>query len=109
MQLKHKLKIRSSNGPEVLLKVVKNPVTQHLPAGAVRIGTSVKGELVNINEFVKTLPQDQPVVYVFGSHAHGPCEVDYTEKSIAISSYPLAASVALARLCGAYEQLWNIL
>lgn len=67
------------------MKVVKNPVTQHLPAGARKIGTSVTGELVNINKFVETLPADEPVVYVVGSHAHGPADVDYTEQSIAIS------------------------
>ena len=38
VQLLHKLSIRAVNGNKKLLKVVKNPVTQYLPIGAVRIG-----------------------------------------------------------------------
>lgn len=40
VQLLYKLKIRAADGPEVLLKVIKNPVTQHFPAGARKVGTS---------------------------------------------------------------------
>jgi rRNA small subunit pseudouridine methyltransferase Nep1 len=36
VQLLHKLKIRAANGPETLLKVIKNPITAHLPASAMR-------------------------------------------------------------------------
>lgn len=89
VQLLHKLKIRASDGPDVLLKVIKNPVTQHFPAGAVKIGTlsrflrscilqlftwgflrgcccaiagtSVQGDLVDMKEFVPTLPE-KPIV-----------------------------------------------
>ena len=31
VQLLHKLSIRAANGPHKLLKVIKNPVTDHLP------------------------------------------------------------------------------
>lgn len=34
VQLLHKLKIRSADGNEMLLKVIKNPISRHLPAGA---------------------------------------------------------------------------
>jgi rRNA small subunit pseudouridine methyltransferase Nep1 len=34
VQLLHRLKIRSSDGKDMLLKVVKNPISRHLPAGA---------------------------------------------------------------------------
>lgn len=36
VQLLHKLKIRASNGPETLLKIIKNPIEAHLPASAPR-------------------------------------------------------------------------
>lgn len=39
-----------------------------------QFATSVTGELVDINEFVAPLP-DEPVVFMVGSHAHGPAEV----------------------------------
>lgn len=109
VQLLHKLKIRASDGPEVLLKCVKSPVTQHLPAGCIKIGTSVTGDLVNIQDFVPTLPENQDVAFVFGSHAHGPADVDWTEKSISISQYPLSASTAIGRTLGAFENHWGVL
>jgi len=108
VQLLHKLKIRASDGPEVLLRVIKNPITDHLPAGSLKIGTSVIGELVDVKDFVPALPEG-PVVFVFGSHAHGPADVDWTEKSIAVSQYSLSASVALGRVMNAFENHWGIL
>lgn len=40
VQLLHELKINSvqSEGTQTLLKVIKNPVIQHLPTGAKKIG-----------------------------------------------------------------------
>ena len=38
VQLLHKLSIHASNGPQKLLKVVKNPVTQYLPTGCKKYG-----------------------------------------------------------------------
>jgi rRNA small subunit pseudouridine methyltransferase Nep1 len=34
VQLLHRLKIRSADGNDMLLKVVKNPISRHIPAGA---------------------------------------------------------------------------
>lgn len=109
VQLLHKLKIRASDGPEVLLKCIKAPVEQHLPTGCVKIGTSVQGELVRITEFVKTLPQDAPVAMVIGAHAHGPADVDWTDRSISISQYPLSSSSVIPRVAAAFEQIWGVL
>merc|ERR1712211_202766 len=60
VQLLHKLSIRASNGPVKLLKVIKNPVTRHLPINCKKYGTSNLGKLVNPFEFVKELPDDEP-------------------------------------------------
>jgi rRNA pseudouridine-1189 N-methylase Emg1 (Nep1/Mra1 family) len=38
VQLLQKLSIRASNGPDKLMRIVKQPVTRHLPLGARRIG-----------------------------------------------------------------------
>lgn len=67
------------------------------------------GELVDLKTFLPALPADQPHVFVFGSHAHGPADVDWTDKSIAVSAYPLSAATALSRLTHAYEDMWGIL
>jgi hypothetical protein len=44
VQLLHKLSIRATQGPERLLQVIKNPITDHLPTGAPKLGkTPVPG------------------------------------------------------------------
>ena len=37
VQLLHKLSIRGVNGPEKLLKVVKNPIIDHLPPNTIKL------------------------------------------------------------------------
>lgn len=41
VQLLHRLKIRSADGKDMLLKVLKNPISRHLPAGAKCIGIDI--------------------------------------------------------------------
>ena len=77
------MSIRAADGPEKLLQIVKNPVTDHLPAGCLKIGkllivcenwqprhvsnhevvligTSVEAnKLVDVSEYVTTLPDNQ--------------------------------------------------
>lgn len=52
-----------------LMKVIKNPITDHLPVGCIKYGTSFSAaKLVKPTE----LPRgDQPVVIVVGAMAHG--------------------------------------
>ena len=42
VQLLHKLSIHASNGPQKLLKVIKNPVTQYMPTGCKKYGMFYK-------------------------------------------------------------------
>jgi rRNA small subunit pseudouridine methyltransferase Nep1 len=109
VQLLHKLKIKAADGSDVLMKVVKNPVERHLPIGCKRFSTSVSGELVNIREFVRTLPSEKPAVFVVGSQSHGDAVVDWTERTLSVSQYPLSAAGAAGRIVGAFEDLWGIL
>lgn len=69
VQLLHRLKIRSADGRDMLLKVVKNPISRHIPAGAKVIGFSHLGELKSPTAFAKTLPTDGPIVLMFGAQA----------------------------------------
>jgi len=78
-------------------------------SGARKIGTSKTGKLVPINEWVTTLPEGKPVVFVLGALAHGKVEVDYTEECISVSEFPLSGSVAAGKVCCAFEQLWGII
>uniref|UniRef100_A0A6A7GBX2 18S rRNA (pseudouridine-N1)-methyltransferase n=1 Tax=Hirondellea gigas TaxID=1518452 RepID=A0A6A7GBX2_9CRUS len=109
VQLLHKFSIRGSDGGPKLLKIVKNPVTKYFPPNCRKFGTSVTGELQQLREFIPQLPTNEPVVWVVGTQAHGVADVDYTEKSVSISSYPLSAACALGRICHEYEQFLDIL
>ena len=69
VQLLHKLSIHASDGPQKLLKVIKNPVESHLPVGCSKVCMSFKAEeVVNPRELV---PDDEPIVFVIGAMAHG--------------------------------------
>jgi rRNA small subunit pseudouridine methyltransferase Nep1 len=57
-QLLTNMKIRASGSSVTLMKVIKNPVTAHLPIGVKKIGTSTKGKLVHLGEYVKQLMGD---------------------------------------------------
>lgn len=109
VQLLHKLRIRASGTSEVLFKVVKNPVTRHLPIGARKIGTSVAGRLLTAKALVEGIDVKEPVVFVFGGMARGKVEVDYVEEEISLSQYPLSAACAIGRLLNALELQRNIL
>ena len=62
VQLLHRLKIRSADGKDTLLKVVKNPISRHIPAGAHVYGFSAKGTLHSPNVLAEQLPDDKPIV-----------------------------------------------
>lgn len=92
-----------------MLNIIKNPVTDHLPTNAIRVGLSFDSPVVKINDFVQqTPPIDGPSVFFIGAMAHGADDFEYVDKKISISEYPLSASVACGKLCCAFENLWNI-
>eukprot|EP00105_Crassostrea_gigas_P005628 XP_011419286.1 PREDICTED: ribosomal RNA small subunit methyltransferase NEP1 [Crassostrea gigas] len=106
VQLLHKYSIHAADGPQKLLKVIKNPVSDHLPLGCKKYGTSFHVEKVtNPRDIV---PEKEPVVIVIGALSHGSVDVDYIEDSISISSYPLSAALACAKICSAFEEKWNV-
>lgn len=68
VQLLHKLSVRAADGPQKLLKMIKNPVSDHLPPGCPRIGMSFSaGEAVN----ARTVVPEGPAAVVIGAFAHG--------------------------------------
>lgn len=106
VQLLHKYSIHAADGPQKLLKVIKNPVSDHLPLGCKKYGTSFHVEKVtNPRDIV---PEKEPVVVVIGALSHGSVDVDYIEDTISISSYPLSAALACAKICSAFEEKWNV-
>ncbi|OCT69780.1 ribosomal RNA small subunit methyltransferase NEP1 [Xenopus laevis] len=106
VQLLHKLSVRAADGPQKLLKVIKNPLTDHLPVGCVKIAMSFSGESAPcVRELV---PASEPVLLVVGAFAHGSVNVDYTERCVSISQYPLSAALTCAKLCTAFEEVWGV-
>lgn len=104
VQLLQKLSVRSSNGPEKLMQVVKQPVTKYFPAGARRVGFSFSApEVKKLPEYVKALPEDAAVVFTIGAMAHGKVDVVYTDDFISVSRYPLSAACCIGRICNALE------
>lgn len=111
VQLLHRLKIRSADGNEMLLKVVKNPMSRHLPAGIRCYGLDTAGTLMTPIKFSKTIPTEGPIAFVFGANAVGnvdPADHPYMQDFLSISEYPLSGVVAINRVLGAIEDKWGI-
>ncbi len=103
--------MRASNGSETLLKVIKCPVSAHLPPGFHGYGFSCTAELQSPAAFASSLPRDAPLVFVLGAMAQGHVTVDehpYMEKMISISQYPLSGASAISRVLGAIEHEWGV-
>ena len=81
-----------------------------LPVGGLKIGTSTKGRLVEVGQYVRKLDRTKDVVFSVGAVSHGNpgMENDYVDESICISRFGLSASVALGKICGAFEREWDI-
>lgn len=107
VQLLHKFSVRANDGPMKLLKVIKNPVTDHLPVGIRKILMSFSSKSVsNCRELVPKT--DDPIAVVIGAMAHGKVECDYVEDTISISNYPLSAALTCAKLCSGFEEVWGV-
>lgn len=107
VQLLHKFCIRAGDTSLKLLKVIKNPITDHLPVGCKKIGFSFTGRFVDdCQSLVPT--EEEPIAFVVGAFAHGVIKADYTEDLISISRYPLSAALACTKLCSAFEAKWGI-
>ncbi|GAA94136.1 uncharacterized protein L969DRAFT_368993 [Mixia osmundae IAM 14324] len=111
VQLLHRLSIRSVTGSEKLLKVIKNPITDHLPSNSYKITLSFDSKPVRLSEYLPTLPRDASVVVFVGAMASGPDNfADHmVDEKIAISQYSLSASVACGKFTCAMEDLLGVL
>ncbi|ENN75316.1 ribosomal RNA small subunit methyltransferase NEP1 [Dendroctonus ponderosae] len=107
VQLLHKFSIRAEGGPK-LLKVIKNPLVDHLPVGVRKIAMSFSSKVVkNCRDLVPKT--EDPIVIVVGAMARGNLDVDYAEETISVSNYPLSAALTCTKLCSAFEEEWGVL
>lgn len=106
VQLLHKMSVRATDSNTKLMKVIKNPITDHLPVGCKKYVMSFTGKLTTCKELVPK--EEEPIALVVGAFAHGNVSTDYTEGDFSISNYPLSAALACSKLCNAFEEVWGI-
>ncbi|KAI5958019.1 NEP1 [Candida theae] len=110
VQLLHKMSIRSENSKEVLLKVIKNPITDHLPTKCRKITLSFDAKVVKVQDYVAKLDDDESICVFVGAMARGKDNFadEFVDEKIGLSDYPLSASVACSKFCHGCEDVWEI-
>jgi rRNA small subunit pseudouridine methyltransferase Nep1 len=118
VQLLHKMKIKAGGDSTTLLKIIKNPFSQHLPPGTRCYGFSCEGTLYSPIALANTIvPQEPnaenqpPTCLVIGAMSTGHVTIEehpYIEKMLCISSYPLSGASALSRVMGGIEHHWGV-
>jgi rRNA small subunit pseudouridine methyltransferase Nep1 len=117
VQLLHKLKIKAGTESTTLLKVIKNPFQQYLPAGTHTYGIECEGTLYSpvsmAQDLLPATPDEgvPPVCFIVGAMSTGNVTIEdhpYIEKMLSISSYPLSGASALSRITAGIEHHWNI-
>ena len=111
VQLLHKLSIRSVDSEQKLLKVIKNPITDHLPTKCRKVTLSFDAEPVRVQDYINTLDPDESLCVFVGAMARGKDNFadEWIDEKISLSNYPLSASVACSKLCHGTEDAWGIL
>ncbi|GFZ47880.1 18S rRNA (pseudouridine-N1)-methyltransferase [Saitozyma sp. JCM 24511] len=111
VQLLHKLSIRGVNGSERLLRVIKNPITDHFPTNTIKLTLSADAPTIRLSKFLPTLPETHSVAVFVGAMARGADNFadQWVDQKISISDYSLSASVACGKFCCAMEEMWDII
>jgi rRNA small subunit pseudouridine methyltransferase Nep1 len=111
VQLLHRLSIKSTSSQEKLLKVIPQPILQHLPANCRKITLSFDAPLVRVSEYVSTLGDKESICVFVGAMAKGSDNFadQFVDEKISISNYSLSASVACSKFCHAAEDVWGII
>ncbi|KAL3472678.1 Alpha/beta knot methyltransferase [Aspergillus californicus] len=111
VQLLHRLSIRSTNSQEKLLKVIKNPITDHLPPNCRKVTLSYEAPVVPVKDYIESLGPKESICIFVGAMAKGQDDFadSFKDDTISISNYSLSASVACSKFCHAAEEVWDIL
>ena len=118
VQLLHKMKIKAGSESTTLLKVIKNPFSQYLPAGTHCYGMSSQGTLYSPVALARALlpaspdgDHKPPTCFIVGAMSSGHVSLQdhpYMEKMISISEYPLSGAAAVSRIMSGIEHHWGI-
>lgn len=101
-------KITAADSNETLIHIVNTPI-KHLLRNVPVITLSENARIVDIDTYVEEFA-NKKVCFVVGGMNTGNVNayVDYNDDSIAISSYELSTWVVCAKVCTAFENIWNI-
>ncbi|KAI0550908.1 essential for mitotic growth 1 [Xylaria curta] len=111
VQLLHRLSIRSTNSQEKLLRVIQNPITDHLPPNCRKVTLSFDAEITRPRDYIQNLGPTESICVFVGAMAKGSDNFadEFVDEKIAISNYSLSASVACSKFCHAAEDVWDII
>lgn len=111
VQLLHRLSIRTGDSQERLLRVIQNPITDHLPPNCRKVTLSFDAEVVRVRDYIETLGPKESICVFVGAMARGPDTFadGIVDEKISISNYSLSASVACSKFCHAAEEAWDII
>ncbi|KAM7183230.1 Alpha/beta knot methyltransferase [Rhypophila sp. PSN 637] len=111
VQLLHRLSIKGANSQEKLLKVIQNPITDHLPPNCRKVTLSFDAPLRRVREYVDSMGPSESICVFVGAMAKGADNFAdaYVDEKISISNYSLSASVACSKFCHAAEDSWDII
>ena len=93
VQLLHKFSVKASDSSVKLMKVIKNPVTDHLPVGCRKVLMSYGAEKIVKAQDIVPEDKNAPLCVVIGAIAKGHIVTDYTEENYCIGNYPLSAAL----------------
>lgn len=111
VQLLHRLSIRSTNSQEKLLRVIANPINDHLPPNCRKVTLSYDAPLVKVRDYIGGLAPKESICVFVGAMAKGADTFadGIVDEKIAISNFSLSASVACSKFCHAAEDCWDVL
>jgi len=111
VQLLHRYSIRSTTSQEKLLKVIQNPITDHLPAACRKVTLSFDAPVVRVRDYVAGLGPKESICVFVGAMAKGKDDFAdlFKDDSISVSNFALSASVACSKFCHAAEDVWDII
>lgn len=100
-----KRKIKTEDN-EILLRIIKNPIDEHLPPDSLRIGLSQQG--VKLDKKLISLNAERDFVVFLNANQSGKDEFPDPEVTIKISDFPLSAFVCCTKICTVFEDFFDI-
>jgi rRNA small subunit pseudouridine methyltransferase Nep1 len=109
VQLLRSLSVAAKGNGAKLLKVIKNPISDHLPTGCIKIATSYGAvKTVRLREYLPVAAPSGPVAVFVGAIAHGAIDTSDADEVIGVSHYAMSAAGVCGKLTDACEELWGV-